>query len=542
VYPLTAQLGQRWLRGLMKKVVTYWGPRLPEMLPAELIEQAALMPLGAALVQTHFPDSQEQLAAARLRIAFDEIFLLQLAVLIQKRIWQGEEGRVFAPAPGWLDAQTARLPFQLTGAQSAALADLFKDMRSGRAMNRLLQGDVGSGKTVVAALCMALVASQGAQSALMAPTSILAEQHYAGLSKLLAGAGGPLQPSEIRLMIGATSKAEKEEIRAGLQSGAIKIIIGTHTLIEDPVLFRELELIVIDEQHRFGVGQRAALRAKGNNPHLLVMTATPIPRSLALTLYGDLDLGVIGELPPGRQPVSTHIVLPREAERAYNLVRNEVAAGRQAFIIYPLIEESETSAAKAAVDEHQRLSKEVFPQLKLGLLHGRMPADEKDKVMRAFRDGETQVLVSTTVIEVGVDVPNASVMLIEGANRFGLAQLHQLRGRVGRGSDKAYCILIPENEDAAENERLKVMTETNDGFVLAEKDLEQRGPGQFMGMAQAGFGDLRLASLTDARLIDKARRHAETLLDTDPDLSQPEHKPLAAALKQYASDGKGDLS
>jgi ATP-dependent DNA helicase RecG len=324
-------------------------------------------------------------------------------------------------------------------------------------------------------------------------------------------------------MIGATSKAEKEEIRAGLQSGAIKIIIGTHTLIEDPVLFRELELIVIDEQHRFGVGQRAALRAKGNNPHLLVMTATPIPRSLALTLYGDLDLGVIGE-------------------RAYNLVRNEVAAGRQAFIIYPLIEESETSAAKAAVDEHQRLSKEVFPQLKLGLLHGRMPADEKDKVMRAFRDGKTQVLVSTTVIEVGVDVPNASVMLIEGANRFGLAQLHQLRGRVGRGSDKAYCILIPENEDAAENERLKVMTETNDGFVLAEKDLEQRGPGQFMGMAQAGFGDLRLASLTDARLIDKARRHAETLLDADPELSKPEHKPLAAALKQYASDGKGDLS
>jgi ATP-dependent DNA helicase RecG len=542
VYPLTAQLGQRWLRGIMKKVVSYWAPRLPEILSAELITQAALMPLGEALVQAHFPDSQEQLAAARLRIAFDEIFLLQLAVLIQKRIWQGEEGRVFPQPTGWLDAQTARLPFQLTAAQSTALADLLKDMASGRAMNRLLQGDVGSGKTVVAALCMALVASQEAQSALMAPTSILAEQHYANLTKLLADAGGPLQPSEIRLMIGATSKAEKDEIKAGLHSGAIKIIIGTHTLIEDPVLFRELELIVIDEQHRFGVGQRAALRAKGNNPHLLVMTATPIPRSLALTLYGDLDLSVIGELPPGRQPVGTHILLPRESERAYNLVRNEVAAGRQAFIIYPLIEESETSAAKAAVDEYQRLSKEVFPQLKLGLLHGRMPAEEKDKVMRAFRDGQTQVLISTTVIEVGVDVPNASVVLIEGANRFGLAQLHQLRGRVGRGSDKAYCILIPENDDAAENERLKVMTETNDGFVLAEKDLEQRGPGQFMGMAQAGFGDLRLASLTDARLIDKARRHAETLLVADPELSKPEHKPLAAALKQYASDGKGDLS
>lgn len=542
VYPLTANLGQRWLRGLMNKVVTYWAPRLPEILPKDLVESANLLPLSDALVQAHFPDSQEQLAAARLRLAFDEIFLLQLAVLIEKRIWQGQAARPFAPAPGWLSGQTARLPFVLTGAQQDVLIDLTKDMASGRPMNRLLQGDVGSGKTVVAALCMALVASQGAQAALMAPTAILAEQHYASLSKLLAGAGGPLQPDEIRLMVGSTSKAEKDEVKAGLQAGKIKIVIGTHTLIEDPVLFHELELIVIDEQHRFGVAQRAALRAKGNNPHLLVMTATPIPRSLALTLYGDLELSVIGELPPGRLPVSTHILLPSEAERAYNLIRKEVEAGRQAFIIYPLIEESETSMAKAAVDEYQRLSKEAFPQLKLALLHGRMPADEKDKVMGAFRDGKTQVLISTTVIEVGVDVPNASVMLIEGANRFGLAQLHQLRGRVGRGADKAYCILIPENADAAENERLKALVETNDGFLLAEKDLEQRGPGQFMGMAQAGFGNLRLASLTDSRLIDKARRHAEALLAGDEDLSKPEHHMLAAALKQYASDGKGDLS
>jgi ATP-dependent DNA helicase RecG len=272
------------------------------------------------------------------------------------------------------------------------------------------------------------------------------------------------------------------------------------------------------------------------------MSATPIPRSLALTLYGVLDLSVIGELPPGRQAVSTFVLLPSQAERAYNLVSTQVAAGRQAFIIYPLIEESETSASKAAVAEYERLGKEAFPQLKLALLHGRMSAEDKDKTMTAFRDGHTQVLVSTTVIEVGVDVPNATVMLIEGANRFGLAQLHQLRGRVGRGAEQSYCILIPDGADAAENERLKALTETNDGFKLAEIDLQQRGPGQFMGFAQAGYGDLQLASLSDGRLIDKARRQAEALLAADPELSQPQHHALAAALKQYVRDGKGDLS
>lgn len=542
VYPLTAQVGQRWLRKLMKEVVSYWAPRLPEMLPARLVESANLIPISDALLQAHFPDSQESLQAARQRLAFDELFLLQLAVLIQKKIWRGQSARHFAAPAGWLQSQIARLPYQLTNAQTTALADLIKDLDSGRPMNRLLQGDVGSGKTVVAALCMALVAQAGAQSALMAPTSILAEQHYANLSKLLAGPEGLLQPGEMRLMVGATGKEEKAEIKAGLHTGSIKLVIGTHTLIEDPVLFSELEMIVIDEQHRFGVAQRAALRAKGTNPHLLVMTATPIPRSLALTLYGDLDLSVIGELPPGRQEVSTHILLPREQERAYNLIRKQVEAGRQAFVIYPLIEESENSAAKAAVDEYEKLHKESFRGLKLGLLHGRMPAEEKEKTMAAFRDGKTQILVSTTVIEVGVDVPNATVMLIEGANRFGLAQLHQLRGRVGRGSEKSYCLLIPDSDDAAENERLKALVETNDGFLLAEKDLAQRGPGQFMGRQQAGFNDLRLASLTDARLIDQARRHAEALLASDPDLSQPEHHPLAAALKQYASDGRGDLS
>jgi ATP-dependent DNA helicase RecG len=318
--------------------------------------------------------------------------------------------------------------------------------------------------------------------------------------------------------------------------------VGTHTLIEDPILFSQLELVVIDEQHRFGVGQRAALRAKGTNPHLLVMTATPIPRSLSLTIYGDLDLSVIDEMPPGRQEIGTHLLLPRERERAYKLIRREAHAGRQAFIIYPLIEESETSETKAAVDEQKRLKKEVFPDLKVELLHGRLNAEDKDKAMAAFRDGKAQVMVSTTVMEVGVDIPNATVMLIEGANRFGLAQLHQLRGRVGRGAEKSYCILIPDHEDAAENERLQALLETNDGFILAEKDLAQRGPGQFLGRQQSGFLDFRLASLSDARLIDKARRQAEQLLTADPTLSQPQHHALAIAVKNYLSDGKGDLS
>jgi len=541
VYPLTADLGQRWLRGLMKRVVSYWALRIPDPLPHSVIESANLESLSDALLQAHFPDSQEQIDSARQRLAFDELFLLQLAVLLQKRAWQGQTAQRFDAPQDWLHAQITRLPYQLTNAQHRVLADLLKDLNSGRPMNRLLQGDVGSGKTVVAALCIAAVTRAGAQAALMAPTSILAEQHYTSLQGLMVGQGN-LRPGELRLILGSTPESEKQEIRAGLRDGSIKVVVGTHTLIEDPILFSQLELVAIDEQHRFGVGQRAALRAKGTNPHLLVMTATPIPRSLSLTVYGDLDLSIIDEMPPGRQKVATHLLLPRERERAYKLIRREVEAGRQAFIIYPLIEENETSEAKAAVDEQKRLKKEVFPELKVELLHGRLSAEEKDKAMESFRDGKSQVMVSTTVIEVGVDIPNATVMLIEGANRFGLAQLHQLRGRVGRGAEKSYCILFPDHEDAAENERLQALLETNDGFILAEKDLEQRGPGQFLGRQQSGFLDFRLASLSDARLIDKARRQAELLLATDPALSKPEHRALSAAVESYLTSGIGDLS
>ena len=410
-------------------------------------------------------------------------------------------------------------------------------------MNRLLQGDVGSGKTIIAALGIMIVAQHSAQSAIMAPTSILAEQHYRNMLKFLAGdESAPLQPSAIRLLVGATPENEKREIRAGLQDGSIKLVVGTHALLEDPVSFENLQLVVVDEQHRFGVEQRALLRAKGENPHLLVMTATPIPRSLALTIYGDLDLSVVDEMPPGRQPIITNIFYPRERERAYAFIRTQIEKGGQAFIIYPLVEEREDSDTLSAVEEHARLQKEVFPKLRLGLLHGRMKAEEKDRIMAQFRDGEADILVSTSVVEVGVDIPNATVMMVEGANRFGLAQLHQFRGRVGRGSQLSYCILIPDSPDKAENERLAAMTETNDGFVLAERDLEQRGPGDFLGTRQAGYSELRLANLADIHLIEKARRLAQALFESDPFLNHPEHKILATSLQAFWSSHQADIS
>lgn len=553
VYPLTEQVTQTWLRKQMKQVVNYWAPRVLDPLPEAIRHEARLMPLPDALLQIHFPDNHETLKAAQDRIAFDEIFLLQYGVLKQKRAWQDRTAKTFTTAPGWLEAQVSRLPYKLTGAQEHALDDIQRDLASGRPMNRLIQGDVGSGKTVIAALAIAMVTRQGSQACLMAPTSLLAEQHYRTLLNVLAAvpAGADLEeppdaPSltedQIRLLVGSTPESEKEEIREGLADGTIKLVVGTHALIEDPVRFASLDLVVIDEQHRFGVDQRAALRLKGASPHLLVMTATPIPRSLALTVYGDLDLTVMDEMPPGRQPVGTYVLIPRERERAYSLIRSQIESGHQAFIIYPLIEESEKSEARAAVKEQEKLQESVFPYLKVGLLHGRMRPEEKEAVMESFRRGEFPILVSTTVIEVGVDIPNASVMLIEGANRFGLAQLHQLRGRVGRGAEKSYCLLIPESDDEAQNERLIVMTSTNDGFVLAERDLEQRGPGEFLGTRQSGFAELRMANFTDVHLIEKARRFAQFLFEIDPELALPEHQHMASSLQQFWEENAGDIS
>jgi len=543
IYALTANVTQKWLRKLMYQVVTYWAPRLTDHLPETIRSAAGLPDLGAALLQAHFPDSDAKLQAARQRLAFDEIFFLQTGVLRQRRDWQSVPGRLFAVEEAWLDSRLACLPFALTAAQSKALGEIRTDLKSGQSMNRLLQGDVGSGKTVVAALAAAMVNASGAQAAILAPTSILAEQHYRTFLNILATEDGLLQPAQIRLLVGDTPAAEKEDTRLGLADGSILIVIGTHALLEDPVAFKELQFVTIDEQHRFGVEQRAVLRSKGTNPHLLVMTATPIPRSLALTVYGDLDLSVMDELPPGRQPIQTYVLTPTERERAYTLIDSQVKSGHQAFIIYPLVEETEKSELLAATQEHARLQKEIFHKLKLGLLHGRLKPEEKDAVMLAFRDRQYDILVSTTVVEVGVDVPNATVMLVEGANHFGLAQLHQLRGRVGRAGAQSYCLLIPDHEDAAENERLRAMTETNDGFILAERDLQQRGPGEFLGTRQAGYASsLKMANLGDLQMIEKARQQAQALFARDPDLKNPENSLLAEALGRFWGGGKGDVS
>lgn len=550
VYRLTENITQRWLRRTIKQVVDRYAPKLVDYMPASIRRSAQLMELSKAVYQAHFPDSVETLEQARYRLAFDEIFFLQMGVLRHKYTWQQRPGRPFHAPPFWLDQFKAILPYSLTQAQERALHQAFNDLASGRPMNRLLQGDVGSGKTVVAAGIAAFIAHHNAQSAIMAPTSILAEQHYRTFLKLLAAKEDSnekqhpvkLPPSAIRLLTGATPASERDKIFEQLANNQIKILIGTHALIEEAVQFHDLQFIVVDEQHRFGVEQRALLRSKGENPHLLVMTATPIPRSLALTIYGDLDLTLLDEIPPGRQPISTFVIYPHERERVYRLIESQVEQGKQAFIIYPLVEESEKTQSLSAVEEFKRLQREVFPNLRLGLLHGRLRAEKKEAVMLQFQRGEIQILVSTSVVEVGVDVPQATVMVIEGANRFGLAQLHQFRGRVGRGNDPAYCFLIPETADQAENERLMVMTQTQDGFVLAEHDLRQRGPGDFLGTRQSGFAQLRFANFTNLHLIEKAREHSQALFNEDPLLAKTEHHMLAERVERFWQETISDIS
>jgi ATP-dependent DNA helicase RecG len=558
VYPLTEGVSARWLRKLMKRTVDYWSHRVPDHLPAEVRQRVGLLDLETALRQIHFPGDSDELERARYRLAFDELFLIQIGVLRQRRQWRSEPGQAVFVDDDTLQRFILSLPFTLTGAQQRALDEIVRDLRHDRPMSRLLQGDVGSGKTVVAAAAMALTAAGGAQAALMAPTEILAEQHYRTISRLLGSAGDPRQDraaggADVRLLTGSTPPAEKEALYRGLADGTIDVVIGTHALIQEGVRFKRLILVVVDEQHRFGVAQRAALRQKGlrfeassrqpegYNPHVLVMTATPIPRSLALTIYGDLDLSIIDEMPPGRRPIETRLLLPTERERAYAFVRSQVERGRQAFIICPLVEESEKVEAKAAIEEHKRLQKRVFPDLRLGLLHGRMKGEEKEAGMGRFARGELDILVSTSVVEVGIDVPNASVMLVEGANRFGLAQLHQFRGRVGRGEHPSYCLLIADSTNAVSEERLKAIESTQDGFVLAEKDLELRGPGEFFGTRQSGLPDLRLAGFADLRLLELARREAQRLFDADPQFASPDLRLLVQRVDKFWS-GEGDLS
>jgi len=539
VHPLTKGISARGMRRQMRRLVDYWTLRLPDHLPAQLRERIGLLPLGKAIQQIHFPENQESLARARRRLSFDEFFLMQLGMLHQRHLWRVRPGRPLPLSQEVLSCFLDNLPFALTGAQQRVLQEILSDIQRPEPMNRLLQGDVGSGKTVVALAAMLQTVAVGCQTVLMAPTEILAEQHVHTVGQFLANMSGK-RPS-VALLTGSLTKAQREEVYQAIQEGSANIVIGTHALIQTGVAFHNLALAIIDEQHRFGVAQRAHLSQKGHNPHLLVMSATPIPRTLALTLHGDLDISTIDEMPPGRKPIMTRWLASRERERAYQFLRSQVEQGHQAFIICPLVEESEKIEARAAVEEHQRLSKSVFPDLRVGLLHGRMGTEEKDGVMRCFVNGKLDILVSTPVVEVGIDVANATVMLIEGADRFGLAQLHQFRGRVGRGEAASYCLLLAESPTTEAEERLKAIEQSQDGFVLAEKDLEMRGPGEFFGLRQSGLPDLKLARLSDVSLLELARREARQLFRVDPNLSLPRHRPLHQRVFRSSSSWAGGM-
>jgi len=538
VYPLTEGITNRWLRRLIKGIVEYWAPKAADALPEPIRARENLLDAPTALSEIHFPTSPEKMDAARRRLALDELLLIQLGVLRQRRQWRQVPGRALRADDALQKSFLASLPFQLTNAQQRVLQEILGDIKRPQPMSRLLQGDVGSGKTVVAAAAMLTAAANDAQAALLAPTEILAEQHYKTLSAILAKQANP---PRVRLLTGGLKNREKEQARAEIAAGEIDVAVGTHALIQEDVEFKDLALAVIDEQHRFGVEQRGTIRAKGYHPHILVMSATPIPRTLALTLYGDLDLSIIDEMPPGRQEIKTKWLEPRERERAYAFIANQVKDGRQAFVICPLIEESESIDAKAAVEEYERLRKDIFPNLRVGLIHGKLKPSEKDATMDAFRDHAIDILVATSVVEVGIDVPNATVMLIEGADRFGLAQLHQFRGRVGRGEHQSYCLLLADKSGATSDERLRVIESTQDGFRLAEEDLKLRGPGEFFGTRQSGLPDLKVARLSDVQILEEARQIAQEIFARDPELNQPEHQLLAQRVQAFWKS-KGDLS
>ncbi len=555
VYPLTHGLRPRQVRRLMKDFIDRWAGQVPDFLPEELRRRLNLLELPAAIAQAHYPDDLATKDKARTRLAFDELFLLQLGVMSRKRDWQqSRPGCPIDTKTPVLEKFLKSLPFTLTAAQDKVLKEIMADLQKNQPMSRLLQGEVGSGKTVVATAALLAAAASGFQGAFMAPTEILAEQHFATVGQLLARLGtedgegyiksytGILpRPLKVALLIGDIKQAGKKQIQKQVREGDIDIAIGTHALVQKGVAFHKLGLAVVDEQHRFGVEQRSALREKGFSPHMLVMTATPIPRTLALTLYGDLDLSVINELPPGRQVVKTKWLKPGQRDAAYAFLRKQVNSGRQAFILCPLIEESDAIAAQAAVVEHERLSQDVFPDLRLGLLHGRLSSAEKDEVMENFRAGKLDILVSTPVIEVGIDIPNATVMLIESADRFGLSQLHQFRGRVGRGKEQSYCMLLAENPTDVARERLDIIENEQDGFKLAEADLKMRGPGEFFGTRQSGLPDLRMAKISDVALLELARNEAIKLFKTNPTLAKEEDRRLAGEMARVWA-GAGEWS
>ena len=538
VYHLTAGLNQATVAKAVRQGLDECGDLPEDVLPDEVRRAHQLCYIGFAYENVHFPASPEALELARRRLAFEELFLLSCGLSLLR----ARRETVAGPACRDVDmtAFYEALPFVLTGAQRRAIEQAAADMTSGRPMNRLCQGDVGSGKTMVAAGCAWFAVQSGWQTALMAPTEILARQHYESLSPLLARLG-----MTCALLTGSTRAKERRETLAALAEGRIDLCIGTHALLTEDVQYARLGLVITDEQHRFGVDQRAALSKKAGSPHMLVLSATPIPRTLALIIYGDLDVSVIDELPPGRQKVDTFAVGEKYRQRLNAFIRKQVAEGHQVFIVCPLVGEDDhlPDERKAVTAYAQKLQNEVFPDLRVAVLHGRMKAKEKESVMAAFAAGDSDILVSTTVVEVGVDVPNANLMVVENAERFGLSQLHQLRGRVGRGSAKSWCVLLSDSDNEDTRRRLKVLTQTNDGFKISEEDLHLRGPGDFFGQRQHGLPTLKAADLScDMRLLEEAQSAANDLLDGDPALSDPAHALLRRRIDRLFAVNEGGLN
>lgn len=532
IYPLIEGIQLKWLRKAIKTAIDTYYSRIQDPIPESIRLEHQLLEFKVALKEFHFPTDEHLLDEARKRLVFEELFWPQLSMLYQRKqreIYQ--ESLPFKPAGKLIKQFRKELPFTLTGAQERVYREISQDLAGSAPMSRLVQGDVGSGKTVVGVLALLMAIESGYQGALMAPTEILAEQHFHKLSQWLIPMG-----IQVELLIGSQRVKARREALAHIASGAAKVVVGTHALIQEGVEYQNLGLAIIDEQHRFGVKQRTALKEKGLNPEVLTMTATPIPRTLALSLYGDLDISTIDELPPGRKPIKTNLIKGSKRKQLWNLMRTEMEAGHQCYIVYPLVEESEKLELKAATVEYLKYKDEIFPDYRVGLLHGKMKGKDKEQIMRQFANHELDILVATTVIEVGVDVPNASVMVIEHAERFGLAQLHQLRGRVGRGADKSYCILLSDKLSEIAQERMEIFTQTNDGFIIAEQDLRLRGPGEFMGTRQSGLPDMLLTNLAkDTSILELARDQARSLIEQDSELTYSRHFLLKNELMRYFS-------
>ncbi len=522
LYPLKAGITQNVFRGIVETAVKAVEGSLEDSIPEWIRVQNGLEDIEKAIHDIHFPENLEDFQRARYRLAFEELLVMQLGLLRFKEKGQEERKGISFDKDEKMDELLATLPYTLTGAQQRVWKEIDKDMKSEKSMNRLVQGDVGSGKTVVATMAMFKTVRNGYQAVLMAPTAILARQHYEGIQKMVEPFG-----IKVELLTGDVTKKNKERILEELKNGEIDMIVGTHALIEENVLFKNVGIVITDEQHRFGVRQRGILSGKGEKVDTLVMTATPIPRTLAIILYGDLDISIIDELPPGRQKIDTFAVRRNMEERVNNFVKKELTEGRQAYIVCPLVEESENMDGVKSVVEQLEYYKEVIKDFRVEMLHGKMRSKEKDEIMAKFKAKEIDVLISTTVIEVGVDVPNATIMIVENAERFGLAQLHQLRGRVGRGKFKSYCILKYDSKSDVVRQRMEIMQKSNDGFIISEKDLELRGPGDFFGTKQHGIPEFKVANLfVDVPILKKAQTVANTIIEDDPDLKLPENKLL----------------